>query len=262
MANSQDEWLVRSWTQRDSAAADTTLVIAFAGLAGRLGDAGGRRVGDRHQVDGHAGLPPHEFVNACKRAGATHVIFCRDSQQAWYLRGKGGFDVIVAALREDIEALRPARVLTLGSSMGGYAAIRAGLALGVWRVVAFAPQALIDSTARTEADLPTMPFDELLRHLKRVLWMEGVKMTSLVESVSNCAPDACTSIEIHVGGNEAGDIREAEMVNAAVDARGNEGLVSCQVHIHRGQDHGLVRAMRDTGELHELLVRLVGSTSQ
>ena len=262
------EWMIRSWTTQEipPTASDTTIVIAFAGLAGSLGGAGGRRVGDRHEDGGrHAGLPPHEFVNACQRAGANYSIFCRDLRQAWYLRGtpqkpQGGFDAVVAALQAEIDSLKPARILTLGASMGGYAAIRAGLALGADQIVAFAPQALVDSTARAEANLPTMPFDDLLRQLKRVLWMEGVQMTSLVESVG-CSEKA-TAIEIHVGSREEGDLLEADMVKVASESRREAGWgISCVVHVHQGRDHNLVTAMRDTGELHELLARQVAHGS-
>ena len=75
-------------------------------------------------------------------AGATHALFCRDTFQAWYCRGTpdartGGFAAVVAALRSEIDALRPARVVTIGASMGGYAAVRAALALGADELLAF-----------------------------------------------------------------------------------------------------------------------------
>lgn len=70
--------------------------------------------------------------------------------------------------------------------MGGYAAVRVGLALGADVALAFSPQVLIDSTERAEAELPSMPFDDLLRGLKRVLWIEGQRMLSLVEAAAQC----------------------------------------------------------------------------
>ena len=268
------EWLRRSWDQASpSAAKDATLVIAFGGLAGRLG-------GPREEGQGQ-GLPPHEFVRACHGAGVTHSIFVRDLRQAWYLTGtpeqpRGGFDAVVAALRLEIEAVAPARVVTLGASMGGYAAIRAGLALGVDKIVAFSPQVLVDSTARAEAALPTMPFDDHLCRLKRALWLEGVPMTSLTECVDAAAATATATtvsratachMEVHVGEKEPGDVREARMLQAAVEAlaseedsgRGGVGL-SCRLHLHPGRDHNVATEMRDTGELHGLLRRLCGGS--
>ena len=257
-------WLRRSYDGESTlapAAPGSTLLIAFGGLAGRLGGAGGVRTGDRHQEAGHAGQPAHEFVAACTLAGATHTIFCRDLQQAWYLRGtpeqpRGGFAAVVAALREEVAVLRPARIVTLGASMGGYAAIRVALALGASAAVAFAPQVLVDSTASEAAELPRMPFDELLRHLKRVLWLEGQAMTSLVEDIG-ASSGLSTEIELHVGARERGDVMEAEMLRAAVDAArgGASPALSIDVRLWPGRDHNVVTALRDGGELHDILAR-------
>eukprot|EP00966_Prymnesium_polylepis_P007207 166090-Prymnesium_polylepis.1 len=62
-----------------------------------------------------------------------------------------------------------------------------------------------------------MPFDELLRHLKRVLWLEGQPMTSLADVVGG-ARGASTHIQVHVGGAEKGDVLEAEMLREAAEA--------------------------------------------
>ena len=87
-------------------------------------------------------------------------------------------------------------------------------------------------------------------------------MTSLMECVDRCTPEARTEVMIHVGAQEAGDVREAEMVRAAVEVKSSSSVpgdqhLSCDVHVHRGRDHNLVTAMRDTGELHDLLMRLL-----
>ena len=127
-----------------------TLVIAFAGADSALG--GG--------ADG--GVASHQFVRACERAGVRHVLFVRDALRAWYLRGLGtdpwgeegldaqgsqasqgpghrhqgehgcdepcdDFSGLLALLGREIAAARPARVVTVGSSMGGCAALPAAL---------------------------------------------------------------------------------------------------------------------------------------
>ena len=79
-------------------------------------------------------------------------------------------------------------------------------------------------------------------------------MPSLAECVAGCPAGARAAIEVHVGAAEPGDVAEAEMLRAAVAARPDAG-VSCHVHVHAGRDHNLATAMRDTGELHELLQR-------
>ena len=268
-----DSWLRRSWEATPTSPAET-LVIAFAGFDGRLGGAGGSRDGDRHkEAAKHDGLPPHEFVHACERAGATHAIFCRDLYQAWYLRGtpqnpRGGWNAVLEALEAEMEALKPGRLITLGASMGGYAAIRAGLALGADVAVAFSPQVLVDSSQREAAELPRMPFDDGLKVLKRSLWVEGHSMTSLVDVVreqsasGKCRRDqgaTATAIEVHVGSNESGDVREARLLKDAVTALGSPGPVSITVVDHNGMDHNVVTSLRNQGALDAILRRLLGT---
>eukprot|EP00746_Dinoflagellata_sp_MGD_P009346 gnl/MRDRNA2_/MRDRNA2_118970_c0_seq1.p1 gnl/MRDRNA2_/MRDRNA2_118970_c0~~gnl/MRDRNA2_/MRDRNA2_118970_c0_seq1.p1 ORF type:complete len:273 (-),score=58.34 gnl/MRDRNA2_/MRDRNA2_118970_c0_seq1:222-1040(-) len=256
--SNEDSWLLRSYDEHAAAPPDTTLIIAFAGLAGRLGGRGGSRDGDVYKENTeHAGTPPHEFIKACRHAGVTHAIFCRDLQQSWYLKGtpekQGGFDTVVAALRAEIEAVKPVRVVTLGASMGGYAAIRAALTLEADAVIAFSPQVILDSTDRTNAALPVMPFDTLLCQLKRVMWLQGIPMTSLLDVVSTAQsrPTTKTCIEVHVGGDEEGDCREADMLRQQIETA--SGGLSIDVRVWPGHNHNVVTALRDQGILHEML---------
>ena len=64
------------------------------------------------------------------------------------------FDGVVQRLALEVAALRPSRVVTIGSSMGGYAAVRAGLALNADAAVAFSPQVLIDASHRGAPPAP------------------------------------------------------------------------------------------------------------
>ena len=72
------------------------------------------------------------------------------------------------------ECARPNRLVTIGSSMGGYAAVRAALALNADAALAFAPQVAIDPSTRAERGLPSAPFDGLLNGLKAFGEVEGV----------------------------------------------------------------------------------------
>ena len=149
-----------------------TLVISFGGL-----------------VQGMGGVAPHEFVGVCAKLGAC-TLFVRDPQQAWYLRANTPPAAVTAAteaesdlplptseLEDDafasvldlvlleIRALRPTRLVCIGASMGGYAALRAGLSLGAAAVIAFGPQIFIDPAEREALGLPAMFFDSTLRML-------------------------------------------------------------------------------------------------
>lgn len=252
--------VVRSWSVP---CAGETLLVAFAGADSALG--GGPE----------GGLASHQFVRACEVAGVRHALFIRDALRSWYLRGlgsrpfgdggedeghvgdDGGFAAVVTLLRREVAAVRPRRIVTIGSSMGGYAAVRAALELssggagaGGWDVpttaIAFSPQVLLSPAARREAALPPASFDPFLRGCAAVGAADGFELTSLCDVVA-ATTSAAAHIEVHVGSLEPGDVTEARMLAAALPA----GAVD--VVEHPGRGHNLVTDMRDSGELDALL---------
>ena len=263
--------IVRSWQHEDvKNAAGETLMIAFAGA-----DAVGRR--DQSIPDG---VPSHEFVSSCRRAGVRYAVFVRDALRSWYLRGLGedylrqdddelgyNFAGMVRQLQVEIEALRPSRVVTIGSSMGGYAAIRAALELDADAALAFAPQVRLDLEARRACDLPESPFDSLLEGLAAYARTEphmDLCSESLDAVIERLPPRVRTRLDVHVGDLDAGDVNDAERLQEVIEqrqlqmmSRGNRGVLSCSVHVHKGRGHNLVVDMRNSGELHELLQALI-----
>ena len=253
----------------EGAAAGETLVIAFGGLQQRVGGGHG------------GGVAPYEFVRACHKAGAKFALFVRDPTRSWYLRGVGGvrystasgggrerlrsstsFDEMVSTLESEIRHLAPARVVTIGSSMGGYASARAAIALGADVGVAFSPQVLLAPAARKGAQLDSMHFDDLLSWLHVVGSVEGFALTPLDEAAARAAPTGrrTTRIEVHVGAAEAGDVHEAELLIGAVNGRrrtgggtDGDGGLCAMMQVHPNRDHNLVVALRDSGELHRML---------
>ena len=230
-----------------------TLLIAFAGADAALG--GGIR----------GGVPGHEFVAACRRAGVRRALFVRDVMRAWYLRGLGGgdgddghtFEGAMALLRREIAAVRPRRVVTIGSSMGAYGAARAALALGAERAIAFSPQVLLEPAARAAAGLPDdAPFDPLLRGLSAAGAAADFPLVSLVDAVSAADAPAHTRLEVHVGSGAPADVVEAELLRAAA------GDERCTITLHEGRDHNLVTDMRDAGELDALLRRIAAGDDE
>jgi hypothetical protein len=95
-------------------------------------------------------------------------ILVRDLNNAWYHRGVTGLglhvDEVASALRGLIQSIRPGRVLTIGQSMGGYAAILFGMLLDADRIVAFGSLSHLNpSEAVCYGDRRYLP------------WMEGVQ---------------------------------------------------------------------------------------
>ena len=69
------------------------------------------------------------------------------------------------------------------------------------------------------------------------------------------------AIELHVGASDEGDVLEAHLFRDAVEesAGGAPTGLRCFLKVHDGRDHNLVVDMRDSGELHQLLCRVVAS---
>jgi len=88
-------------------------------------------------------LPVYEFFDTTKSLGYSRILL-RDQYQRCYTRGidsqRPDFPSLVAYLREESERLGAKKVLCVGTSSGGYAAIRAGHHLAADYVHAFGPQ--------------------------------------------------------------------------------------------------------------------------
>lgn len=83
---------------------------------------------------------PDEFVGLARgRAGRNHVISVTDRSRSWYSQ-PGQQQRIVRALRTHIKTLDPARIMTLGSSMGGHGAMLFAERIGAHKAIGFVPQ--------------------------------------------------------------------------------------------------------------------------
>ena len=200
------------------------LVIAFGSLT--KGAYGSREAGEA----------VFEFVGTCRRVGVQHALFVRDPLQSWFMRFQdcdtsseqpSAYTAIVALLAREIEALKPERVVCLGESMGGHAAVQCGLALGASSVVALAPQVFTSSETRTSLELEHMVFEAELKRLTHAAARLGGTMPSLIDAARDATSGrtqrrtgaaATTHIEVHVGDRSRGDVWEAMLLQAAVEA--------------------------------------------
>lgn len=111
-----------------------TLMVALAGISGAFG------------------IYAFEFFNITRQFD-TDKIFVRDLSQSWYHEGMRGITASLpetaAFLRQAIAEHRYERVVFLGNSMGGYAAIALGVLAGADAILAFAPQTFIDAANRS-----------------------------------------------------------------------------------------------------------------
>lgn len=106
-----------------------TLLVAFGGMHREMG------------------IPPFEFFAATGQI-PTKRLFVRDLKRSWYHRGIDGYG---SSLTESAESLRELiggyevdRLVVVGSSAGGYAALAFGTLLEAHKVLSFGPQTVID----------------------------------------------------------------------------------------------------------------------
>lgn len=205
-----------------------TMLIAFGGIALRTG------------------VPPYEFSALTGRAGVKR-LYVRDLRQAWYHRGMPGHGDrlidIADALREVVARRRVERLVVVGNSAGGYAALVFGTLLGADVVLAFSPQTTLDLESLAQMD--DHRWDERLQPLE-----ESAAFDRNWVDLARALPDARraeTRYQVFFDDTHL-DRAHSERL------KGLEGLRLFR--FGRGQ-HELVRALRDTGALARVVERAI-----
>lgn len=204
-------------------------MIAFAGVIGRMG------------------MPTFEFFKVTDGMRVNR-IFVRDLQHLWYQRGvrELGDDVATAAaaLLALVAASHPTRVVTIGNSGGGYAALLFGALIGADEVLAFSPQTVL---GRVEA----MRYRESTwLHVTERLEAAGgpdARHADLRPLLAATRPSP--SCHIHYARGDGIDTLHAEHLR---DVPGVE------LHPHDHGDHNLIVRLRDEGRLRGLLSTALG----
>lgn len=198
-----------------------TLVVAFAGLKGYLG-----------------GFPAFEFRNILASVDVKSA-FLRDHYAAWYHRGVvdvgPDVDAVVAWLRRLEDEAE--RIVMIGNSAGGYAALLFGALLGR-EAHAFSPQTFIDP--------------ELLREIGDGRWDEELdpllasgRFDRRYADLSPVLAASAGTFAIYYGALNDLDTKHADHVR---------DLDNVTAHAIEDSDHRVVRALRDSGWLHRFLL--------
>lgn len=178
-----------------------------------------------------------------------HRIHLRDPGMSWYLQGIEGLGATLPAtldaLARRVHALAPTRVMTLGQSMGGYGAIRYGLALGAERIVAIgALSTMAPAVSRDRGDTRWLSVMERLA-------AQGVTDTDLVELARRA--NAPLDLRLHYG--ERPDAPEQGEVNLDLfHADRFAALPGCRVTRHPRSDHVVVNHLKAARELDATLL--------
>jgi hypothetical protein len=187
--------------------------------------------------------PAFEWVKLTSELSCKRLLV-RDVHQAWYQKGLPGhgdsLSQMVESLRELIAAHDVERLVVIGSSSGGYAALVVGTLLGADSVLAFGPQTTLD--AAHLAEMRDLRWDEPLQELRT----EGVIDPHWID-LQNALPPArwaSTEYELYFDESLPSDRRHAERL------LGVEGV---RLHPVEGGKHFVARGMRERGSLQKVL---------
>lgn len=193
---------------------------------------------------GVVGMPGYEFKRTLEGLDCNRLLV-RDLSQAWYQGELPGFGAGVRALedgvRQQVEEIDPSRVVCIGNSMGGYAALVVGSFLGADEVIAFAPVTFITRWLR-------------FRHLER-RWGDVVKHSRRQETAQPETFDLRSYLQ-DPGWKKATVFADLTHRSDNAYARHVAGLPRLTVEDRPG-GHKLAKGLRDSGELSEILKRSI-----
>ena len=187
-------------------------------------------------------MPPFEFYNAAQILN-ENKIFVRDFRQCWYHAGLQGLstDIYSTAkyLEGQIARIAPEEVVFVGNSMGGFAAILFAHLLGTGRVVAFAPQTFVSLKLRLyHGDFRWMGRITQM-HLRTIFKARTFDLKEALQHSARSLPTA-----IYYSDDDRMD---------SVHARHLHDLDGVELFRIDGGGHGVVRVLRDNGDLPAIL---------
>jgi pimeloyl-ACP methyl ester carboxylesterase len=186
-----------------------------------------------------------EFLSATE-AFPVKRLFVRDPRQAWYHCGmpQHGWTLtsVVESLQKLISEHDVDRLVVVGSSSGGYAALVFGTLLGADTVLSFAPQTVLD--LETLASMDDHRWDPALGPLHKAGRLDP-RWIDLQRALPE-ARRADTRYEVYFDDSFRVDRLHAERL------RGLEGV---RLYRFGAGGHRLVRMLRDSGALERILTR-------
>lgn len=197
------------------------LIIAFGGLAGELG------------------IPRFEFLKIASTLPASKV-FIRDPYQAWYQFGISPQINTVNKLAQSIQTLivepsKAPKVLTIGNSAGGYAALLFGCLIKADVILAFSPQTYIERNGWKKED---GRFGEQIQQANLTRNKSFLNLRPLVANNLNA------DINVYACLNHALDLRHAMRLHQ---------LPQTKLHLFNEGGHGLANRLKETGQLKDII---------
>ena len=190
-------------------------------------------------------IPTFIFYNFLKSYTNIDKLFLRDINCRYYIAGiknsTTSFKDTLAMYKELISRKKYKRIVALGCSAGGYAAILYGQLLGIDKVIAFSPQTVLTSVKEDLiGDIYNAP--KTCQWL-RSLYPEDADYQKALD-LNNYRPFH-TPIDIHysINGNKGIDKKHAVYLQSP----------SCNIFEHPGNDHMIALTLRDQGKLKSII---------
>ncbi len=190
-------------------------------------------------------IPTFIFYNFLKSYTNIDKLFLRDINCRYYISGlkhsTTSFEDTIRLYRELVNRKQYKKIIALGCSAGGYAAILYGQLLGFDKVIAFSPQTVLTSL---KEDL----IGDIYNAPKTCQWLRTLNMENTeyqkALDLNNFRPFK-TPIDIHysVNGNKGIDKKHALYLQST----------NCTTFEHPGNDHMIALTLRDQGKLKPII---------
>ena len=203
------------------------LLIAFGGLALKLG------------------IPMFEFEKVTNGLKNINKIYLRDHKRLWFHRGLqnigNSVESILNYLQDYTSHKSTHKVVVIGNSGGGYAALLFGHLLSADEVHAFSPKTSIHPLTRLiQKDLPKIWMIQLLPSLILNGQKKYFDLHKVLKSFKNCS----THYHIYFSLDHRSDYFHATRIR---------DVFNVHLHPYRFGHHGLVKSLRNNGELREII---------
>ena len=190
-------------------------------------------------------LPTFIFYNFLK-SYKIDKLFLRDIKMRYYLTGlknsTDNFKETIEFYRKLITQKKYKRIVALGCSAGGYAAILYGQLLGIDKVIAFNPQTVITSFKENVlGDIYNAP--------RTCKWLSSLHLDDIdyqkALDLSNFKPFT-TSIDIHYSNKGSNGCDKKHALHLNDDKM-------CKIFEHDGNDHMIALTLRNNGKLKNII---------
>lgn len=199
--------------------------------------------------------PRFDFFGRSKKLEALtqqplNRILLRDPLNAWYQRGVPGLgqtvDDVALGLRSLIAQAAPSKVITIGQSMGAYAAILFGQLLGVEQILAFGPLSFLDSArAKQIGDRRWLSVMEALEaDPPPILYSDLVTLCQLYQGSADLRIIYGQKSDPGLDSPENLDEYHAQRLGA---------LPHCRLYPYPESEHAIVKYLIDTEQIDGLL---------